>query len=220
MLTLTNLIGFGAKRGGGPTIIQQASATSVTNSITVPTVAAGDLIVFANHSTSDPAPAPALVTPSGFTNLANVTTGGARASLFYKLAAGTESGSSLSGMNGDFYKYIALVTFRRSPAAATATPSSWNSQITDGNPTQQTVSSSGGVVPLVVIGSYGSSGFAVDPRTFTVGGSAAKDSELAVSGNALYLAWKIYNSGPADVVVDMDDEFFGNAVTSGYIALS
>lgn len=219
MLTLTNLIGFGAKRGVGATIIQQASATSLTNSITVPTVAAGDLIVFANHATNDPAPAPALVTPSGFTNLANVTTGASRASLFYKLAAGTESGSSISGMNSDLYMSIALITFRRSPAAATATPSSWNSEITDGNPTQQTVSSSGGIVPLVVIGSYGSVA-AVDPRTFTVGGSAAKDNELAVSGNALYLAWKIYNSGPADVVVDMDDEFLGNAITSGYIALS
>ncbi|HYM98203.1 MAG TPA: hypothetical protein VET25_00545 [Aestuariivirgaceae bacterium] len=91
-----------------------------------------------------------------------------------------------------------------------------------GNPAAQTVTASGGVAPLVVLGAYGARGF-IDPRTFTVGGSPAKDGEVHNEPGGfsnIVFAWKIYNASPADVVVDMDDEIEANYLQSFYIEMA
>jgi hypothetical protein len=111
-----------------------------------------------------------------------------------------------------------LVVFRGNVPIAVATPNTWGHEITANNPVAQSVTASGGTPPLVVFGGYRSNSAAVDPRTFTVGGSPAKDGEVASTSNLSYLAWKIYNSSPADVSVDMDDEGGTNMLQSGYIA--
>ena len=77
-----------------------------------------------------------------------------------------------------------------------------------------------GAAPLIVLGCYRSNSAAVDPRTFTVGGSPAKDGEVAGPSNLSYVAWKVYVSGAQNVVVDMDDEAGSNILMSGYIAVT
>jgi hypothetical protein len=120
-------------------------------------------------------------------------------------------------MNGLTNRKVLLV-FRPNVPATAYTPQDAAGEVNDGNPSAQTVNASGGLAPLVVFGAYSErgSGGGVNPRTFTVGGSAAKDGEVN-STSFCYLAWKIYNSSPADVVVDMDDEGAGNGLQSFYI---
>jgi hypothetical protein len=119
-----------------------------------------------------------------------------------------------------------MLVFRGNTPANSITVLDVGSEITTGNPAAQTVTAASGVPPFVVIGAYGCgpSGL-VNPRTFTVGGSPAKDGELNAFADGAYtdtdawLAWKIYNASPADVVVDMDDEST-NALISAYFQMA
>lgn len=209
MFMANHLIGFGAippALGGGLTSISLfASNTSTGSTIAVPaSILAGDLLLLldraGNISTS-----PTSVTPGDFTNIAD-TAGGSTTRMIssYKKALGSESGATLTGMNGNLNNNKALYVFRGNVAAGTITPSSPNAQGTTGDPDAQTVLAAAGVAPLVVFGGYGAT-TAVDTRTFTVAGVGAKDGEINPS-TLLYLAYKIYNAAPADVVVDMADE--------------
>lgn len=200
--------------------ITQVASTSneLTDSITAPAgIIAGDLIVCLNIAESGGA-GPTTAVPSGFTSINNVTvtTPGSnvqRSILSYKLAVGTEASSTLTGMVGA-YTLIILV-FRGNAPAALLTVASVNGQATAGNPTAQSVTASGGVVPLVVLGAYWTQGV-VNPRTFT----PTKDGEVSNGSQSGWIAWKIYNASPANVSIDMDDEGDGNSLQSCYIQMA
>lgn len=162
---------------------------------------------------------PADVTASGFTRIGSSQSGTSssgffseRQNLWYKLALGTETGA-LTGMSGTA-NAKAMYVFRGNVPAALITVADVAGQITNANPTAQVVDASGGVAPLIVIGAYGSAN-AVDPRTF----STTKDGEINPSA-FLYLAYKIYNSSPADSSIDMDDEGDVNILQSCYIQMA
>jgi hypothetical protein len=219
MFALTQLAGFGA--GGNAllaSITQQASATSTASTITAPAdIIAGDLLVILDRASSGGFSIPSSVTPSGFTLIGsslNSTSGitGYRQNASYKLADGSEASASITGMNGGSTNNKAMLVFRGDTPMTALALGGAGEQITDSNPTLQTCSASGGAAPLVVFGCYGSSG-AVNPRTF----STTKDGEINPS-TSLYLAWKIYNTSPADSDIDMDDEGNMNALQSFYIA--
>lgn len=222
MLLMTQLCGFMA--GGALTAITQVlSATSTATTITAPSgIQAGDLIVLLDRAEGDPfGGVPASAVPTDFNTITdvNMTTAsveGIRTILSYKLANGTEGSSSLTGMAGTGRVDKALLVFRGDKAASTITVASANGQATNGNPTAQNVTASSGIAPLVVIGGYTSEDTipGVSPRTM----SPAKDGEVNPN-TSLYLAWKIYNSSPADVSVDMDDED-ENSLVSCYIQMS
>lgn len=199
------------------TLVKQADATSTGASVTAPAdIIAGDLLVLADVAGGPSLPA--AVTPSGWTLIASTTAGTTlRGMLHYKIATGDEASSIITGMNGSTNNKVLLV-FRPNAPIQSATPNTFGAEGTTNNPSPQTVIASAGTPPLVVLGLYGA-GVAVDPRTFTVGGSAAKDGEVSASGNRLYTAWKIYNSSPANVVIDMDDESL-QVLQSGYIAVA
>jgi hypothetical protein len=204
-------------RAHATSITFRSSATSTAEIITAPSdIVAGDILVLIDHSNG--LSTPTTVIPSGFSALSNVSNPNNRQILSYKLANGTEAGASLTGMSSPTTVQKLLVVF--SAGAAALTPSSFNGEMTDGNPVAQTVSGSGGTPPLVILGAYYAQEAAADPRTFTVGGSPAKDGEVSGTdgfGSELWLAYKIYDSNPADASIDMDDEANGNALQSGYI---
>ena len=225
MFMVNHLIGFGAGGEALTTLTQVLSATDNDGAaFTLPVgIVAGDLIIVWDYAAGITLPADA--TPSGFTQVLTVTDGtNVRAKLSFKIAVGTESGASVNGLNGDVREGKLTYVFRGNAPIAVATPADTATELTGGNPAAQTVNASGAAVPLVVVGCYTTAtGGTVDPRTFTVGGSAAKDGEITVNpagGGNMYLAFKIYNSSPADVVVDMDDEGAGNVLASCYIACS
>jgi hypothetical protein len=200
-------------------IVQQASSTSTTSTITAPAgIIAGDLLVLMDSATSALS-TPTSVIPAGFTQItqSNGTGGGAgqRQILSYKLADGSEAGASITGMTGNFLRKV-LATFRGNVPATAVTPAGAAAQTTSGNPSAQIVPSGIGIGPLVVVAAYGAIQ-AIDPRSFT----PSADGELFPAGtDDGYFKFKIYNSSPANVTVDMDDEGDVQSLTSCYIEMS
>jgi hypothetical protein len=211
--------------GALTSITQVLSAISATTTITAPSgIQAGDLIVLLDVSCGYSLPT--AVVPTGFTQIININdTTDVAAVASYKIAVGTEGGTSITGMAGTTSKV--MYVFRGNKAAAAATVGDVGNQWTSGNPTAQTITAASGTPPLVVFGFYSSAqSGTVNPRTFTVGGVGAKDAELQSFADGAYLdcdtwiAYKIYNLAPADAVVDMDDEGDNNFLGSCYIQLA
>lgn len=203
------------------TLTQAASATSTAGTITVPAdVRYGDLLVLHDRATNSAGHGiPSTVLPLGFTAIANssITSGPeTRQIISYKIAAGSEAGTSITGMDGTGFDRKLLYVFRSDSTIESVVASTPNSEATDGNPAAQVVAASGGTPPLVVIGSYGTGGFTLDPRSFT----PAKDGEITPGTGDNYLAYKIYNSSPANVTIDMDDEGARNILQSCYLSVS
>lgn len=229
MFKVNQLNGFGFGKRAVTTITQVLSATSTNSAnITAPVgIAAGDLIVMYDCATSDSGPAS--VVPTGFTQIydSGISGSNGKAITSYKIAAGTEGGTTITGMVGAgalSSSAKAIYVFRGDNPIAVITALDVDNTNTTGNPGAQTITSATGVVPLVVLGFYVVTGNTlVNPRTFTVGGIAAKDGEVNASYNGplidtdLWIAYKIYNSAPADVVVDMDDEGADNFLGSCYL---
>ena len=197
-------------------ISQQDSATATGTDVTGPAgIESGDLIVILDMAFGFSTPTSVLA--SGFTEIVDFTDGNGKVILSYKIADGSEASATLAGMNGfSNQDEKALYTFRGDVPITSVNVQSANSQITNGNPTSQTVTSGSGTPPLIVLGGYTSiDSSPVSPRTM----SPAKDGEINSSSNH-YLAYKIYNSSPANVSVDMNDEGDGNALCSCYIECS
>lgn len=212
----------GASSAKLTSLSQVLSATSTdSTTITAPNGIAGntDLIVLLDYI-ADSTTAPAAAVPSGFTQIVTATINTARLVLSYKLADGTEGGNSLTGMTyTDGGGGKALYVFRGNASISSVNLSSPASQATDSNPSAQNVAASAGTPPLIVIGCYTSTTVtSVDPRTF----STTKDGELEAVGTFVdvWIAYKIYNSGPGDTSIDMDDEGSNNILASVYIACS
>lgn len=203
------------------TISKVLDSSSTAATIAFPSgIQAGDLIVLYDRAHSAFA-TPADVTPTGFTRIgssvtvaaASPTFVGARSNLWYKLAAGTETGN-LTGMNGNALNGKAMAVFRGNIAATSITVGGANQTGTDGNPGALTCAANAGNAPLVVIGAYSSTG-AISPRIF----STTPDAEI-LPATTLYLAYKIYNSSPASTDIDMDDEGNTNIVHCGYLEMA
>lgn len=198
-----------------PAILAVTSATSTAATIAVPSsVMAGDLLVLMDRAENSLGGGlPATVVPTGFTSAINTPQFDERQIISAKLADGSDAGSTLTGMDGTSADAKLLLVFRRFPAATSISIQDPAGQATDGNPTAQTINASGGNAPLVALAGYSSYG-AVSPRTMT----PAKQSEISIS-TRYFLAWKIYDSSPADVSADMDDEGLGNFLQSLYIEM-
>jgi len=202
-----------AKGGVFTTLSLRTSATSTAATITVPaSVVAGDILVLADRSRNNSnGSAPTKVVPSDFTEVADNLRNETRLITSYKLADGSEAGNSLAGMNENV-NTKALYVFSGDAAIASLALKSVASEDTNGTPATQTVTSGSGAAPLVVMGAYGTFNGAIDPRGF----SPAKDGEISPA-QELYLAYKIYNSSPANVDVSMGDEGFRNMLHSWYL---
>ena len=201
---------IGWELGAGLTIAHRSSATSSSSTVTGPSdIASGDILVLRDYASSSGG-APSTAIPSGFTSLVNhaaLNSGGfyERSILSYKLADGTEASASLTGMNGNDENKKVLVVF--SAGATTLATGGTGSSGSNGDPSSLAINASGGTAPLVVIGGYSSTRvLTVDTMTPTEDGRAA----VGTGGDAA-VAWKIYNSSPANVTIDMGDEDSGGA---------
>lgn len=197
-------------------IVQQDDSTSNVTTITAPAdIQVGDFLILADFAELGDG-----AIPAGFTSLKNNVSGtGLRQILSGKIADGTEGGTSLSGQgsgnNGVRRKVMAV--FRPDVPATTFTLGDPHGEVTVTDPADQIVAASAGAGPLIVLAAYGTFDGTVDPRSM----SPAKDGEVSDAGSGLYLAWKIYDSAPADVTVGMEAEAgsVGNALQSCYVSL-
>lgn len=198
------------------------TALSTAQTITAPaSIVAGDLIVLMDRAGANSATAPVAVTPTGFTlingQVLNDASDADRVVWSYKIAVGTEGGTSITGMNGAFNSKV-MAVFRGDVAIGGVTVADVEGAITNVDPADFTVSASGGTPPLIVLATYSiwlEDAATVDPRSM----SPAKDSEIGAAAGDVYLAWKIYNASPADVTVGMADEGFFNCLQSCYISV-
>lgn len=199
----------------GLTTLSFITATTSVDSdtITAPaTINAGDLLVMFDYGVK---PSGGGV-PSGWSEVADVTSAYVDVVISYKIAVGSEDGATITGLTGITGAAKIIQQFRGNIALSSITVQDLGSQITDGNPTSQTVTASGGAVPLIVFGMYGVFG-TISPRTFTPTEDGETDN--TAGANDLHAKFKIYNSGdtPVNHSIDMDDEGIDNALFSFYL---
>lgn len=212
-LSLTNLSGFGSG-GGSPvtTLTFQTSASAVdANALTWPTVAADDIAVIVTAGSGDTFSA-----PSGFTQAYLQDDGIYYHAIYYKICTGSESGTAMSGAAGAEVNDRIMLVFRPDapPTTIGATNIGHTTQ-TNANPAAITHTSGSDTPPLVVIGFFSAS-TNVTSESF----SPASDGSVDASGSFLVAHYKIYNSSPANITVDMGDEGSYNMQTSISIEVS
>ncbi len=181
------------------------------------TIQAGDLAVYVDMSTSASDPPGAI--PSGFTNEIDTlgNTGSAteaRGMVSLKKLAGSEG--SVTGSTMGNQNKVGLV-FRPSSTSYTVINSlDEASQVVDTNPTAQACDPSAETVAAIVIGIAGVEGGSAAFSTF----SPAADGTVATADGDLLVGYKIYNSSPASVSIDMNDLGDPNWLASLYITVS
>lgn len=189
-----------------------ASAISSGSSVTMPAnILAGDLLVYIDMAAASDASVTNVV-PSGFNQISALSVAnqadndyyGARLTCSYKIAAGTESNQSVTGMNDDIERKIALQYRWKRKAISSLSVSTPVTQATVSNPAQQTVAASAGTPPLLgitVFGAITGTPPAVSPRTTSI----TPDNEIS-STTALYAHGYAQKTAPQNYTFDMDDE--------------
>lgn len=182
------------------------SATSTSSTVTIPATAqAGDVCYLFDLGRGIGSP-PTSVVPAGFTSIYDDSETPMRSIASFKVLGGGDPGATITGMNGNQSNDKVVLVFRPSRAASVSN-ASIATEVTNSNPTSQVIAA--GATPGIALAAFGASA-AVDPRSFT----PAADGEVN-SGLRFYVKYRIFNSGPEAVTVDMDDEGT-NALTSFY----
>lgn len=197
-----------------------ASNTSTAETITIPAGAAtGDVMVLVQRAKGASA-APSDVTPSGWTDVGatvNVFQEGAvdvRVSHKYKIATSSDAGATVTGMNGGDRDHKIILVFRPTDAASAVAPQDLAGEIVSGDPSAQICNASSGATPLLVIASFGEGG---GQQT---GVSFSPSEDGIVTNIDIDAYFKIYNSSPADVSLDLGDGGTGNSLCSFYLEVS
>ena len=156
--------------------------------------------------------------PSGFTEWWSFDdTFGSVLVVSYRILTSSLSSTQLNAaMSPDTSIGQGYFIYRADQIIGSLEASTPSTELTDANPSAQTILAGAASPPLVGFASYSnlSTATAVSPRTMT----PAKDGEIDVTGSGdTYFARKLYNASPANISVDMDDEGDGNALGSGFI---
>ncbi len=207
--------------GATPLTVSQVASTSsggtvgVPLTVTCPSVDAGDLIILYNGVNNNQNITPSTVSPSGFTSISNISRADTRCICWYKVATGSEDGSTFTGMTPDTVELsrgsMILVVFRGSRPVTSVVVADVEGECTATNPSPQTISASAGTTPLIVIATFFGSGTIGSPSF-----SPSPDNSVVSSGSRGGLYWKIYNTDPQDVSVDMADQG-SNGMQSFYV---
>ena len=209
-MNVLKMLAANAIVSAGQSIAFRSSSTSDNlSTITAPSdIIAGDLIVLYDRATNSSG-FPTSVIPSGFTTILNNTHESTRRTICsYKIANGTEAGTTITGMDGASADVKTILVFSTN-GATTASFFDVEFQSTDGNPVAQTINASSGSPPLVVIG------FIRQVTTTSQSMSPTQDGTVVNGQNTAY--YKIYNSSPADVTFDCGDGGNANALMSFYL---
>lgn len=196
-------------------LINSATSRNSTT-ITVPSVGRppvpGDLIVYGATIQQSGTTAPTV--PTGFTAITSLgyETGATDilGCLAYKIADGTEGGAVLTGDSGGAatrVKGIAVFHSDAGPITAVSVAGK-HDEGTSGDPAAQVIDASGQAVPLIALALYawGNGTVATAAASMSPAETGSIDDINAdASGQKLKLKYKIYNSSPADVTVDMAD---------------
>lgn len=177
------------------------SATADAAGVTMPaSVAANDIAIFVDCAFDGDGTPPSTVTPSGFALIgssvsSNLPSDGlsVRANISRKVLAGSEGGSTITGMTGTNSSNKAILVFR--PTVGTwGTVSSVNAVAQDSDPGDQTVTV--GAAPGLVIAWASIDGAVTDLTMYP-----SADGTVSMGSPTLIVGYIIYNAGAANNTV-------------------
>lgn len=210
-----------AAGGGSLSLTFVTSGTSTSASIAIPASAqAGDLAVVFDGSFNTNSASITAVTPYGWTTVVNDYSGyggddGARLKVNRKVLVSGDLSTSPTFSTSTTNRKMILI-FRPSKAIASVTASSWNSELTSSDPSQQTVSASGQTAPLIVM-AWASANSASAPA-FT-DSPALTEVAMSQSDWSIRVGYTVYNTGPQNHTIDVGDNG-QNGLQSGYLSLT
>ncbi|MGD9878917.1 MAG: hypothetical protein AB7F22_07840 [Reyranella sp.] len=183
-------------------------------------IQAGDLIVLADSAFDDTGGVPTDFT--GILNSDDVSATSLRLQTSYKIAVGTEGGTTITGMTsgGTPVSRKVAVVFRDSIGPITAVnvvTAGGVHQSTGSNPAGGTIPSASGAAPLIVCGAFTASNI-VSPANFSPSDEVISNN-VGANANVVF-AYKMYDASPADVAMDSDDEGATNILQGFYIELT
>jgi len=194
--------------------ISSAENSSTTNTTTVEApsdIQSGDIIVFSDYVPNYTSG----TVPSGFTEIVLTEAGAVDHRTSYKVADGTEGGTTITGMTGSDFACILLV-FRPifTPSVSFAT---WNSEGTDGDPSSQTVTPPTDK-PVLVIYAAGSR---LNMPSFSSQSPAFSGTvSVGLSSTAnLLIGYSVYSGSAPSHTADVGDSGTRNTFHSGYLQL-
>jgi hypothetical protein len=175
----------------------------------------GDLLVYYGDVSAG-AGTPTDSTPADWAAGPNASQAGLRTKIMAGVAkAGDISAGEIQGLQSSGTQTAILLAFRPSAAiAAIAWFDTSAPAYTNADPSGQTVNASGGAAPLLVLAGYRSSA-TIDPRGWTGSTPGAVFADVR-----RYLLYGIFDSSPADITVDMDDEGNNNQLMSGWLEVA
>jgi len=189
--------------------VQQTQTTNITLQAGI---VQGQILILFDYASGSGDPSP--VTPSGWTMVVNMGGANRRLTMLYKVADGTESGTTLILMSGGVEvekKCLVISTGKLSPTVSASTPVE---QVTDGDPASQLIAASGAAQSAILLACACSTGVStpvISPSsTFT---------ELYTSRDWIRMYY-LLQSSPADVTVDVNDCGLDNKFGSFYLSVS
>lgn len=203
---------------GALTLSDVGATTSTSSTIAIHgSAVAGDLAIYCSAALNTSGTPGDVTPPDWEAGPSNVYITTARVKIMAGiLTAGDIVAGTITGLSGTSASYGVLKILRPSAPITGLLWVDTAEQGTTGNPSSQTVNASGGTPPLVVCAGFmAAAGATVDPRTWT---GSTPASANATSN--FYFLHGIFNSSPADITVDMDDEGAFNALQSGFLEVS
>jgi len=207
----------GSGAGGSLTLTLVGTATANAASISMPSgTIVGDWAILLDAAESGSGSSITSVVPSGWTSIKDIynnPSGALRLIASQKVLTST---SSVTGMSSGT-KF--LLVFRPSSAITTVTASTWNGEVTAGNPTSQTVSASGVSTPLIVLALAATqeSGAAIPAFVTETPSMTNLTNDGPSGGPECRMGYTLYNSSPSDQSIDTGDNGAVNGLISGYV---
>lgn len=209
------------------TLVGVGAATGINNAHAAVTLTEaaqpGDLLVALVWCNAE-----AIDLPSGYTAITPMDGYGLASSflrVYCRVASGGETSAPINNRNDPPVGARATtgtVVHFRAGAAGAAGAGSWQfTGSAGGKPADITVALSGSG-PTIAFGTYHSTG-AIDPRGMSPEKSGEFNAPTASGVTHTYgkwIAWKIFDSGPTDVTISMDDEGNNNHLFAGAITLT
>lgn len=226
---IPTLQGAGSSGGGvggnlSLTFVGFSTSMGANGPIVIPAAAiAGDYAILFDTAENLSGSSIAAVVPLGWTSIANdFAVGGGRSlrmMVSHRILA-APGGGSITGMN-DSAETKLLLVFRPSSSISSIIPSAWNTQITSGNPSSQTVTASGVATPLIVfawasVGHPGETLPAFTTETPAMTNLTSGDSPTQL-GPETRLGYTMYNTSPANQSIDVGDGGDVTGLQSGYV---
>ena len=196
------------------TITKISDVISSSSTITVMSdVRAGDLLVFFDFAHNNGDGVPTAVTPSGFSVIrshsGNYSSSDGRWSSYYKIANGTESGTTLTGMNSDTEEKC-LILFRGNKQISSVSSMGIVSESDETGLDEPIITSSSGNSPFVIFAFFGiyakDAGLGSSEVAASITGESMSNTIIIDDGNEnlSFAAWKIKNYGDTANNVTLD----------------